>query len=290
MPLNLQPVTVVGDITKGEFIKNFYKPQQPVVVKNLTASWPAYAKWDFDYIRDVAGELTVPLYDDRPVSHKDKFNQAHASMLMKDYIALLQSGPTNYRIFLWNLLKEVPELQNDFNYPDIGLRLLKRLPMLFFGGENAYTFMHYDIDLANILHFHFHGRKKCILFSPDQTPYLYKIPFSLITREDIDFDDPDLEKWPGLAKAKGAVAYLEHGDTLYMPEGWWHYMKYLSPGFSMSLRALPTKPKNLAKAVNNIVFMRTLDNVMRKINGKDWIAWKNDKAISNTEAAMNDSR
>ena len=29
--------------------------------------------------------------------------------------------------------------------------------MLFFGGAEAYTFMHYDIDLANIFHFYFAG-------------------------------------------------------------------------------------------------------------------------------------
>ncbi|PID68531.1 MAG: cupin [Flavobacteriales bacterium] len=287
MSINLQPVTVVNDITKAQFLKDFYKPQQPVVIKNLTNSWPAYTKWNFDYISKIAGDLTVPLYDDRPVSHKDKFNEAHANMLMRDYISLLQKGPTNYRIFLWNLLKKVPELQEDYSYPDIGLRLLKKMPMLFFGGENAFTFMHYDIDLANILHFHFQGKKKCILFSPDQTPFLYKIPYSLITREDIDFDNPDIEKWPALASAKGMVAYLEHGDTLYMPEGWWHYMKYVTPGFSMSLRALPAKPKHLAKALNNILIMRTIDNLIRKVNGKNWIEWKNKRAIVNTERVIN---
>ena len=64
---------------------------------------------------------------------------------------------------MWNILKEVPVLQKDFTYPDFGLKLLKGLPMLFFGGKDSYTFMHYDIDLANIFHFHFHGKKEIIL-------------------------------------------------------------------------------------------------------------------------------
>ena len=34
-----------------------------------------------------------------------------------------------------------------------------------------------------------------------------------------------------------------------MPEGYWHYMKYITPGFSMSLRALPRRPKPLKSAV-----------------------------------------
>ena len=175
-------------------------------------------------MKKVAGAIEVPLYDNRPVKHDEGFNEPHAKMTMNDYIDLLKQEPTKYRIFLWNILKEVPELQKDFEYPDFGIRLMKSLPMLFFGGRDSYTFMHYDIDLANIFHFHFEGKKKCILFSQQETKHLYKIPHSLITREDIDFDNPDLQKWPALERAKGHIAYLEHGDVLYIPEGYRHYM------------------------------------------------------------------
>ena len=222
------------------------------------------------------------MYDDRPVTHKDGFNEAHAKMKMADYIDLLQTKPTNYRIFLYNLMKEVPSLKSDFKWPDIGLKLVKQLPMLFFGGENSKVFIHYDIDYSNILHFHFHGKKQCILFAPDQTPYLYKVPHALISREDIDFDNPDLEKWPALKKANGLICNLEHGEMLYMPEGYWHYMKYLTPGFSMSLRAYPTKIGNLGKAAYNIFIMRNFDNLMRKWKGQAWIDYKNEQAIVRT--------
>ncbi len=201
---------------------------------------------------------------------------------MSEYVDLLKKEPTKFRIFLWNILKEVPQLQKDFKFPDFGLRLMKGLPMLFFGGKNSYTFMHYDIDLANIFHFHFEGKKKCILFDQKQNKYLYKIPNSLITREDIDFNDPDFEKWPALKKVKGYVAELEHGNVLYMPEGWWHYMRYITPGFSMSLRAIARTPKNLGKAIYNVFIMRTIDNIMRRLKGQKWIDWKNEQAIVQT--------
>ncbi|VXB21244.1 RIKEN cDNA 3110005O21 gene [Flavobacterium sp. 9R] len=283
MKLNLTEIERVETISKEDFYKHYIKKQKPLVIQKLTKDWPAYEKWNLNYIKTIAGDKIVPLYDDRPVSHKDGFNAAHATMKMADYIDLLQSKPTNYRIFLYDLMKEVPVLQNDFKWPKIGLRLVKQLPMLFFGGENSKVFMHYDIDYSNILHFHFHGKKQCMLFAPDQTPFLYKVPHALIAREDIDFDNPDFEKFPALKKAQGLITTLNHGEMLYMPEGYWHYMKYLTPGFSMSLRAFPRRLNNLSKAVYNVFFMRYFDSIMRKVKGQAWIDYKNEKAIKDTE-------
>lgn len=286
MKLNLQEIPRVKNITKEEFITTYFKPQRPVVIERFIEDWPAQSKWSLDYMKSVAGDKIVPLYDDRPVDHNDGFNEPHSMMKMSDYVDLLKSEPTKYRIFLWNILKEIPELQNDFNYPDLGLKLMKSLPMLFFGGKESHTFMHYDIDLANIFHFHFEGKKQCILFDQQQNDYLYKIPHSLITREDIDFSNPDVEKWPALQQAVGWQCELNHGETLYMPEGYWHYMKYLTPGFSMSLRAIARHPKNLSKAIYNVFIMRHFDNLMRSLRGQEWINWKNEQAIVRTNKTL----
>ncbi|WP_437396384.1 cupin-like domain-containing protein [Flagellimonas lutimaris] len=286
MKLNLEQIPREETLSKREFLQKYFKPQKPVVIERFIEDWPAYSKWNLDYVKEVAGEKEVPLYDDRPVRHDEGFNEPHAKMKMAEYVDLLKSGPTKYRIFLWNILNEVPELQKDFSFPDFGLRLMKGLPMLFFGGEDSHTFMHYDIDLANIFHFHFEGKKQCILFSQSETKFLYKIPHSLITREDIDFADPDLKKWPALKHAKGYITHLEHGNILYIPEGYWHHMKYITPGFSMSLRAVARKPKNFGKAVYNIIVMRHFDNLMRRLKGQEWIDWKNEKAVERTQKLL----
>lgn len=280
--MKLADIPRVRNITKDDFIENYFKPQKPVVLEQAIADWPAFTKWNLDYMKEVAGDITVPLYDNRPVQHKDGFNEPHAKMKMADYVDLLKKEPTKYRIFLWNILKEVPALQKDYAFPDFGLRLLKGLPMLFFGGRDSYTFMHYDIDLANIFHFHFDGEKEVVLFPQSETKKLYKVPHSLITHESIDFSNPDYQKWPALRHANGFKTTLKHGEVLYMPEGFWHYMKYITPGFSMSLRALARNPKNLGKAFYNILIMRHFDVLMRKLKGQDWIDAKNIRAITDT--------
>jgi len=284
--LHLKDIPRVKTISREDFIKNYYKPQKPVVIEKFIIDWPAYSKWDFDYMKQVAGDITVPLYDDRPVDYKDGFNEPHAKMKMADYIDLIRQQPTKYRIFLWNLIKEAPQLQKDFSYPDFGLRLMKGLPMLFFGGMDSHTFMHFDIDLANIFHFHFEGKKECILFPQTENKFLYKVPHSLITHESINFSNPNLDEWPALQYARGFRTQLGHGDVLYIPEGFWHYMKYITPGFSMSLRGIARNSKNLGKAVYNVFFMRHFDNLMRRIRGQQWIDWKNDEAIKRTNRIL----
>jgi hypothetical protein len=58
-------------------------------------------------------------------------------------------------------------------------------------------------------------------------------------------------------------------------------MKYITPGFSMSLRSMTKRPKNVVKALYNLLFMRYYDILMRKIKGQNWIDKKNKKAIVN---------
>lgn len=282
MGFNYLEIERVEKLTKKEFINNYYKKQKPVVITNQIEDWPAFAKWNFDYIREMAGNQKVPLYDSRKTDYTKKVNEPDFTMTMSEYINILEKGPTDLRIFLYNLLKDVPSLKADMKWPNLGLRLIKSLPLVFFGGENAKVFMHYDIDFPNIFHIHFAGKKQCVLIDPKETKYMYRLPYSWICNEDIDFDNPDFEKFPALKKVTPYITTLEHGDMLYMPEGWWHYMKYQTPGFSLSLRSLAGRPSNLLKGFANVFFIRHYDNWMRKHKGQAWLDYKDQEAIRRT--------
>lgn len=285
--LNTQPVKRVKNLPAKEFIEHYVKLQKPVVIEKLIEDWPAKDIWTFDYFKKIAGEIEVPLYDSRPITSKFKYNEPQAKMKFKDYIDILQSKPTDLRMFLFNLIKEKPFLQEHIKVPDLGLKLLKSLPFLFIGGEGSKVFMHYDIDLANILHIHLQGQKHCLIFPPSETKYLYKVPNSLKTNDGIDFTNIDLKKYPALAYAKGYTANLSPGETLYIPEGYWHQMHYKTAGFSISLRALAKKPKHLSKALYNIAVMRNYENLMRKWKGDKWIDKKQHESIKNTHKSLN---
>lgn len=273
------PIEEVEDISKEAFLKNYHKPQRPVLIRGLAKSWTAYEQWNLDYIQERAGDQIVPLYNSEPTKGKQNSAVPATEMKLYDYLELLKKGPTDLRIFFYNVLSKMPELTKDFTYPEIGLKFFKKLPAMFFGGEGSKVLAHYDMDLADLLHIHFNGTKSVTLFSPQQSRYLYKVPFAVHNLETIDMDNPDFDKYPALKQVEGIEATMKHGDALYMPSGYWHYIKYLEAGFSISLRAFPRKPKLVATSLYNIVFMRNFENVMRRTMGQKWVEYKENKML-----------
>jgi ribosomal protein L16 Arg81 hydroxylase len=274
------PIARVKNITKETFVKEYYKPQRPVLIEDLTRSWPAYEKWNLDYIQSLAGDQIVPLYNNEPTKGRKKSVVPAKKMKLYDYIEILKSGPTDLRMFFYNVLQKMPELTKDFSYPDIGLPFFKKLPVMFFGGKGSKVLAHYDMDLADLLHVHFHGEKTVTLFRPDQAKYLYKVPFTVHNLETIDMDNPDFTKYPALQQVEGISVTMKHGDALYMPSGYWHYITYLNGGFSITLRAFPRHPKKLAKLFSNLLFMRNFENIMRRTLGQKWIDYKENRVVA----------
>ncbi|OAB80542.1 cupin-like domain-containing protein [Cochleicola gelatinilyticus] len=276
----------VKNISKKDFIEKYYKPQRPVLIENLTQDWGAYTKWNLDYIQQKAGDQEVPLYNNEPTKGKQNSAVPVKKMRLYDYIEILKTQPTDLRMFFYNILDKMPELLNDFTYPDIGLKFFKRLPVMFFGGEGSKVLAHYDMDLADLMHFHFHGNKSITLFSPEQTKYMYRVPFAVHNLETINMDAPDFEKYPALQYVEGVRVEMKHGDALYMPSGYWHYVKYLNGGFSITLRAFPRKPGKLLTLMYNVFFMRNFENLMRNVWGQKWVDYKEALVVKRTEKRL----
>lgn len=268
--IEMSAVPRVGTVTKQQFLRDFKGPARPVVLEELTRDWPARRKWGMDYFKAVAGDTMVPLYDSQRSTGRKHQHAPAATMPLRDYFDRLAQGENDLRMFFFNLLFEVPELTKDFDFPDVGLKLFKKLPVLFVGGKGARVQMHFDIDLADILLCHFGGRKRVMLFSPEQTKYMYHVPFSFSSLFDANVERPDFKRFPALAQLKGEIAELNHGDVLYIPPGYWHYVMYDEISFSMALRAFPRDPKTLLKMLNNLVVIRTIEGLMRKVVGQPW--------------------
>jgi len=284
--MKLTSVKRVQNITKPDFITHCKNKNKPIVITQLTKNWPARKKWNIDYINKIAGDNVVPLYDSKPSRDTKHQHAPEIHMKLKEYINLLQKGENNLRMFFYNILTEAPQLVKDFTFPDIGLTLFKKLPVLFLGGKGAKVQMHFDIDMADILLCHFGGTKRIMLFPPEQTKYMYHVPFSFSSLNTIDYEHPDYTTYPALKELQGEIAELHHGDVIYIPSGYWHYIMYDDIGFSMALRAFPRKPKTFLKLLYNLLFIRTIDGLMRKIKGQSWNERNENLTIPKTHQKM----
>jgi hypothetical protein len=287
MKFDLSPIDVVNEISKEDFEKNYLKPRKPLIIKNMAKNWPAYEKWDLDYMKSVVGDQIVPLYDSSKADPSKPINASAAEMKFGDYIELIRNTATDLRIFLFDPIKQAPKLLEDYRAPkELMGGFLDSYPNMFFGGKGSVTFLHYDIDLAHIFHTHFNGRKHVILFENKWKERLYQIPFATYALEDYNVEQPDFNKFPALKGVKGVEAFLEHGDTLFMPTGYWHWMKYLDGSFSISLRAWDKSWGVKARSLFNLTIQRKFDDLMKGNFREKYMAWKEQLAYKRANKAM----
>lgn len=267
---SLPKVAKVKEITTDEFLNNYKAKGTPVVMQSITKDWPAKQKWSLEYFEALGGDNEVSLYDSQPSTDYKLQHAAEASMPLRDYFKILREGEQDLRMFFFDILREIPSLKNDFSFPEIGLNFFKKLPVMFIAGNRAKVQMHFDIDYADIFLCHFGGKKKVILFSPEQTPLMYHVPYSFSAYYDVDFENPNYEKYPALKHLEGCEVELEHGDVLYIPPGWWHYIIYEEIGYSMAIRSFPRDIKNFFGMLRNLLWIRSVDGLMRMIFGQKW--------------------
>lgn len=280
-----KPIPIVDGqkISREEFEKNYVKPQKPVILRGLWKQYPAYAKWNYDFFKTTMGDAEVGLYSSSKADPSKTMSEPTVKMKFSEYLQLIEKEPTDLRLFLFPIFKYKPELLKDFDYPAITKNYVK-LPFMFFGPKNAITRMHQDIDMSNVFLTQFEGKKRVVLFPPDQSDLLYRLPFNVHTT--VDIDKPDYKEYPALKYAKGLTGILEYGDTLFMPSGYWHHIEYVEGGYGLSVRSLPPQFSIKLKGFYNLTIQRKLDDMLRFTFGNKWFELKKSIAKKRAERAI----
>lgn len=287
MCFKLRPIDTVDTISAADFVENYLKPRRPLIIKGLTRDWPAVRKWTPEYLKEVVGSKVVPLYDNSKADPSKPINARAAEMPFNEYIDLIRSQPTELRIFFFNIFKQAPQLLNDIVLPkELMGGFIESMPAMFFGGSNSVTFLHYDIDLPHIFHTHFGGRKHVILFENKWKRRLYCLPNATYALEDYDVLNPDKEKFPALEGVEGIEAFLEHGDTLFMPTGYWHWMKYLDGSYSLSLRAWDASLSRKAASLYNLAVKGGVDSLLKMTFKGDYAHYREKVAVKWANRAL----
>ena len=130
-----------------------------------------------------------------------------------------------------------------------------------------------------------------MLLDNSQSPFIYRMPATVESAASfVDWHQHlDTENFPALKYAKAYETILEHGETMFMPSGYWHHMQYLDGGFAMSLRALPESIAGKLNGLYHIAGLRGFNNMLIKVAPTWWYHYKRKLAKENALKAMREA-
>lgn len=224
------------NLSHEEFINEYVSKSLPVVLTDAAKDWKAIGKLTPEFFKKNYPHITKNI---NGVIYK-----------MDDFIDhMLTSTAENKAPYPYNfdVEKVFPELMADFlpeiiygtidriNHPLMPRKLLKGTTVyeIFLGGNGcSFPFLHYDALFMHTQITQVYGSKTFIMYSPDQTPNMY--PYEDNPKfSQVNFHDPDYEKFPLYKEAKPIEITIEEGETILFPSGWWHTTRITEPCISL---------------------------------------------------------
>jgi histone arginine demethylase JMJD6 len=206
------------------------------VLTDATRQWTAMGKFTPAFFKQHYGHLTKEI-------------KGHTYSMAEVADLILTSSPANPAPYPFNLNIEefFPELLADLQ-PEIVFGksdrvkhpLLPKLMLrgtqvyeLFLGGNGAsFPYLHIDALYLHTQITQLYGSKEFILFSPEQTPYLYPRADNKKVAQ-VDIFNPDYEQFPLFRHATPVRVTVEEGETILFPTKWWHTTQIHEPCISV---------------------------------------------------------
>lgn len=232
-------VDLVRALPAVDFYRHYFFPNRPVVLKGLTAEWKAMQLWTPEYFASRFGAVQVEVLTGRESDphHEYNLDQHKTRLAMRDYVRMVvEGGETNdFYLVAQNYLLKSPELQelhghitgmNGYLNMDDTINHLR----LWFGPKGTITRLHHDT--TPVLIAQVYGHKQVKLISPF---HLNNVSTDGDWLSPLDLDHLDYTESPRMRNVDILEVNLEPGDLIFIPLGWWHWVKGLDVTISLSL-------------------------------------------------------
>jgi [protein]-arginine 3-hydroxylase / protease len=239
--------------SKHEFRTRYRAPGVPVVITGVASQWPAARLWTPEYLAAQSPDLPV-VTEEWPEGERNDAedwmrNIRYGRTTLGEVVQRMAgaAGPIRSYLAQFPLFQHLPRLRAHIveprAYMDVavlarlpsGLRsLFIREPLLWLGPRGTVTPLHFD-DEDNLF-VQLRGTKHIILVPPQQSRQLGfpHFDFRSINFSPVDIERPDLERFPALAAIDRWETTLGPGEMLFIPLGWWHYLRATEASISLS--------------------------------------------------------
>jgi Cupin-like domain len=262
-------ITRRQDLAVADFVENYLRARQPVIVTDAMKTWRALSEWTPASLQRNYGERLVPIYGNYfdfkgvvrlaefistymgpNVSTKPAYarwftrHQAVADSVAKtfpwadDVFKCLRSQ-WGHPYFLPDSSYLLPFCSTEQSL-DISSDVTVPSKALYLSGAGAVTSLHIDYWGSDAVLCQFHGRKKMTLYGPDQASFLVrsapdKVRGTTGGNHFVDIKAPDLETFPLFHRAKPAFSdNLNPGEIVYIPAGWLHHVDTISDSITVT--------------------------------------------------------
>src|SRR5579859_6188985 len=237
-PARFSPLDRRNNLSREEFLRNYYSVNRPVILLDLLNNWKAMSLWNPEYLKQLCGNEPVEIMTGREADPQyEKNSDKHKStILFKDYVDMVTSVDESNDFYLVAnnhfLEKEgMKQLYNDIEVLPEYLNSKKVAGNVFFWFGPAGTITPLHHDSINILMAQVYGRKQVILIPSSQTHLVHN---NVGVYSEVDCTNPDYDTYPSFQKVNQIEVILEPGEVLFLPVGWWHYVKALDTSITVT--------------------------------------------------------
>jgi hypothetical protein len=239
-----------------QFCRTFINRNHPVLITGVVNRWKAASIWTPEYFKIAypTTELIYEIWDGNdqandPVEFFNKKQKSARCSMAKFIDMMLATNEPSRKFYCagFPLFEAIPQLLGDIeslddymdithNCPAALASRLKLSPFLWMGPAGVLSTLHFD--RTHNFFVQIYGRKKWLIIPPEQSNFVYfpsaQMKSSVLHFSPVDVEHPDLARFPLFVKATPLEVTVGPGDMLFMPAGWWHYVRAIDASISLN--------------------------------------------------------
>lgn len=243
------------------YLRDFKKRSRPVILRGYHRNDAALTTWSIQAFIDRLPDQSVDLdVGDAMVSDGLTFEVQSLHRYLEQVAASAdhEGEPVRY-LQGFNIFAHDPTLYDEIHFPHLSQSAVREIRAGWIGPAGTVTGYHADIgdnQLSQVV-----GRKLVKFVSPDQADRVYRTkkydPNGIACA--VDADAWNSHAHPRFADTDALYAVLDPGDSVFIPGGWFHYVRSLDPSISVN---------HLAYTARQMVVGKTLDQIRRALHNR----------------------